>query len=211
MTKKNETRLNREIAEALGGKSLYQALKAAGVRTDHHESDLYVLDTPIARALLASHGKKASGFTSQIDGKRWLDVPFAYDPFWAKKEQTRRDAPSGERTVKAATRKPAHAATKRAPKEITGFEFLIKDDGKSYWTSLQGSGGQLGAGALHAIRNLDPKSPRVQDYAAKLLREAQKELQHEGTIRTYRDEEDPGQRIRRVTASAVLKARPVVG
>jgi hypothetical protein len=192
MTKKNETRLKREIAEALGGKSLYQDLKAAGVPTDHHESDLYALDTPIARALVEKHGwRGVSAFTSQIGGKQWLDMPFAYDPFWEKAAKSH--------------------ATKKASKEITGFEFLIKDHGKSYWTALQGSGGQLGAGALHAIRNLDPKNQRVQALCAKLLREAQKELQHEGTIRTYRDDEDPGQRIRPVAASAIQKARPVVG
>jgi hypothetical protein len=87
--KKSPAQLDREIAESLAGKtssgSLYQDLKAAGLPTDHHESDLYVIDTPAARALIAKHGKRGSGFTSQIDGKRWLDVPFAYDPFWAKK------------------------------------------------------------------------------------------------------------------------------
>jgi hypothetical protein len=66
-------------------KSLYQDLLAAGIPTDHHESDLYVLDTPTARSLIARHGKKGSGFKSQIDGLRWIDVPFAYDPFWEKK------------------------------------------------------------------------------------------------------------------------------
>jgi hypothetical protein len=87
--KKSPTQLDREIAESLAGKtssgSLYQDLKAAGIPTDHHESDLYVRDTPAARALIAKHGKKGSGFTSQINRKQWLDVPFAYDPFWAKK------------------------------------------------------------------------------------------------------------------------------
>lgn len=90
MTKKSAGQLDRDIAEALAGKassgkSLYQELRAAGIPTDHHESDLYVLDTPAARALIGKHGKKGSSFTSQIDGKRWLDVPFTYDPFWEKK------------------------------------------------------------------------------------------------------------------------------
>ena len=85
--------LNREIAEALAGRTssegtLYEDLVAAGIPTDHHESDLYVLDTPEARALLAKHSKQGSGFVSQIDRRRWLDVPFAYDPFWAKKARS---------------------------------------------------------------------------------------------------------------------------
>lgn len=89
MAKKSPAKLDREIAAAIAntavGRSLYQDLRDAKIPTDHHESDLYVLDTPVARALIAKHGKKGSGFTSQIDRKRWLDVPFAYDPFWKKK------------------------------------------------------------------------------------------------------------------------------
>jgi argininosuccinate synthase len=90
MAHKTSAQLDREIAASLtsGGKSLYQALLAAGIQTDHHESDLYVLDTPIARALIAKSGlAMAKPFTSQIDGKRWLDVPFAYEPFWEKKKR----------------------------------------------------------------------------------------------------------------------------
>lgn len=89
MARKSPAQLDRDIAEALRGEtsssSLYRDLQAAGIPTDHHESDLYVLDTPAARALIAKHGKRGSGFTSQIDHKRWLDVPFAYEPFWEKK------------------------------------------------------------------------------------------------------------------------------
>ena len=108
--RKSPAQLDREIAEALGGttsgKSLYQDLRAAGIPTDHHESDLYVLDTPAARALIVKHGKKGSGFTSQIDRKRWLDVPFAYDPFWEKKSGR------SHATITAA----APAKSKRVPK-----------------------------------------------------------------------------------------------
>jgi hypothetical protein len=92
MAKKSSAQLSREIAEVLtnkaskasGTKSLYQELRTTGIPTDHHESDLYVLDTPEARALIAKHGKRGSSFTSQIDRRRWLDVPFAYDPFWER-------------------------------------------------------------------------------------------------------------------------------
>ena len=70
-------------------KSFYQTLKAIVPREqlDHHESDLYVLDTPIARLVIRQFGLNSTGFTSQIDKKRWLDVPFAYEPFWKKKQR----------------------------------------------------------------------------------------------------------------------------
>lgn len=91
MAKKSPAQLKREIDEALAGASgahsLYKELVAAGVPIDHHESDLYVRDTSVARSILARHGKKGTAFTSQIDGKRWLDVPFAYEPFWEKKSR----------------------------------------------------------------------------------------------------------------------------
>jgi hypothetical protein len=75
--------------------SLYKDAKAAGLEIDSHESDLYLKDTPEARALLAEHGKKGrrtyevdgwnvSTFTSQIDGARWLDIPFDYEPWYER-------------------------------------------------------------------------------------------------------------------------------
>jgi hypothetical protein len=81
--------------------SLYKDLDRAGIPTDHYESDLYVLDTLTSRALVNKYGYKFKSFTS--DGRRWLDVPFAYEPFWKKKEQARQGAPSGKRNVRAAT------------------------------------------------------------------------------------------------------------
>lgn len=70
--------------------TLYTDLKAARLDLDNHESDLYVRDTPEARAILAVHGKRVDGhnvqrFTSQIDGKPWLDIPFAYTPWWERR------------------------------------------------------------------------------------------------------------------------------
>ena len=95
-------------------------------------------------------------------------------------------------------------------KEIIGFEFQIERDGQRYWTRLQGSGGQLGAGSLHAVRDLGPKSERVKALCAKLMRAAREELRRAGTIRVYQDREDPGQRIRAVPASAIRACRPIV-
>ena len=65
--------------------SLFKDLVRAGIPTDHHESDLYVLDTPEARETIKKYGYKFTTFTSDVDGKRWIDVPFAYAPFWEKK------------------------------------------------------------------------------------------------------------------------------
>ena len=77
----------------LNAPTLYDQIIALNVPTDSHESDLYVLATPEVRALLDAHGLdilKASGrtystFTSNIDGRLWFDVPFAYQPWWDKR------------------------------------------------------------------------------------------------------------------------------
>lgn len=72
--------------------TLYQELKAAGFELDKRESDLYVLDTPEARAIITKPrhktlGQNMTSFICQRDGRRWLEVPFAYDPFWEAKER----------------------------------------------------------------------------------------------------------------------------
>ena len=72
-------------------KTFYQTLKGLMPASflDHHESDLYVRDTPIARLVIRQFGRESSAFTSKVDGQRWLDVPFAYEPFWDKKAKKR--------------------------------------------------------------------------------------------------------------------------
>lgn len=67
--------------------SIYEEMIAAGVEYDHHESDLYVKDCQEARDVLKMHDKKVDGwnverFTNEIDGTPWLDIPFAYTPYW---------------------------------------------------------------------------------------------------------------------------------
>jgi len=71
---------------------LYDALVAAGVPVDHHESDLYFRATPEAwaiyntvRAAMNYIGCAATTFFSQVDGKLWVDVPFAYSPWWRRR------------------------------------------------------------------------------------------------------------------------------
>ena len=95
-------------------------------------------------------------------------------------------------------------------KEIVGFEFQIESNGRRYWTQLQGSGGKRGAGTLHAVHALDPKSQRVKAVCAQELRAAREELRREGTIRIHQDREDPEQRIRAMAASAIKGCRPIV-
>lgn len=68
--------------------SLYSEMKAAAVPMDSHESDLYVMDTPAAREVLRrfeTANRSAKPFISQIDGMKWLDIPFAYDPWWQQR------------------------------------------------------------------------------------------------------------------------------
>lgn len=65
---------------------VYAALTKAGIKTDSHESDLYALDTPEARRIVHACGYRLHPFTS-TDGGRWLDLPFAYTPFWKDKER----------------------------------------------------------------------------------------------------------------------------
>jgi hypothetical protein len=70
--------------------SLYKDLKAAGCELDSHESDLYVKATPEALAILAewggNHGRhSAEFFRHQVTGETWIDIPFAFDPWWDAK------------------------------------------------------------------------------------------------------------------------------
>jgi hypothetical protein len=75
------------VADATSTKDIYavlaQHLPASEI--DHHESDLYVLDTPAVREILRTHGRTATPFKSDIDQKIWLEIPFAYTPFWTER------------------------------------------------------------------------------------------------------------------------------
>ena len=61
---------------------LYEDLVALGIPLDHHESDLYVLDVPEARDVIRRHGRRFTPFQSKREGLTWLEVPFAFDPWW---------------------------------------------------------------------------------------------------------------------------------
>lgn len=71
----------------LTSRELYDAAVAAAIPMDNHESDLYLKATPEAVALVRQYEGRSncSGFTSQIDGERWIEVPFAFVPWWDKR------------------------------------------------------------------------------------------------------------------------------
>lgn len=64
--------------------SLYTDLIAAGIEVSSHYSDLYCPNTPEARALVRKHGHSLSLFQNQITHTMWIDVPFAFDPYWER-------------------------------------------------------------------------------------------------------------------------------
>jgi len=68
-------------------KSLYERLVEAGCETDSHQSDLYVRETEIAKQIIRDFESEGGitnkeSFTSERDGQRWIDLPFAFKPFW---------------------------------------------------------------------------------------------------------------------------------
>ena len=69
-------------------KSLYHQILAAGIPHGNHESDLHIQATPAAWAILKQfpleYGNSRT-FTNQAPphaGETWIDVPFAYLPWW---------------------------------------------------------------------------------------------------------------------------------
>jgi len=55
---------------------------------DHHASDLYVRAHPGVMGWLKNNYKWAKNVTLFWDdeGNKWLEVPFAYEPFWEHAE-----------------------------------------------------------------------------------------------------------------------------
>ena len=76
--------------------SIYEELIAAMPKEeiDHCNSDLYVKSTPISESIIKKHrlrnGLNYEYFTDQITKTRWIDIYFAYTPYWnerSKKKQ----------------------------------------------------------------------------------------------------------------------------
>lgn len=75
----------------LTSETLFQKIVEAGIEFDNHESDLYVKNSKGVHAILEKfplNATNARPFKSEIDGEMWLDVPFAYEPFWIRKAGT---------------------------------------------------------------------------------------------------------------------------
>ena len=68
--------------------TLFQTIQAAGIPFGNHASDLYFQKTPESMAILAQfpeHKVNSSLFLHQTTRETWIDVPFAFDPFWESK------------------------------------------------------------------------------------------------------------------------------
>ena len=68
--------------------SLYADLKASNIPIDHHESDLYFLSNSVSTEILNKYPIEKGNsklFRNEIDRKTWVEVPFAFLPFWEKK------------------------------------------------------------------------------------------------------------------------------
>ena len=69
--------------------SIYEQLKQANVKIDNHESDLYCPVNETTKAIIANYDHKSNvtTFKSNIDGKTWYDIPFAYAPWWNERSK----------------------------------------------------------------------------------------------------------------------------
>lgn len=69
---------------------VHAELVKAGIPADHighHESDLHVKATADALRVVRSSGYYFEPFISSIDGSTWIDIPFAYLPWWKDRER----------------------------------------------------------------------------------------------------------------------------
>lgn len=99
--------------------SVYDAMVLAGVQIDHHESDLYVPDNAVTRAILEHYpDHRAQPFMSE--NEPWLDIPFAYQPWWELR--LHRAQRVWLYRVRGAQGVATHAHTRYV--DLEGFEFL---------------------------------------------------------------------------------------
>lgn len=64
--------------------TVYEKLLSINARMDHHESDLYVELNPEVKKIVENSGKDYTYFNGE--SSTWIEIPFAYDPFWGKRE-----------------------------------------------------------------------------------------------------------------------------
>ncbi len=80
--------------------TLYETLKEAGAEIGSHCSDLQVKSTPKVESIVKQfctppadgsywHGyPRPTRFNSRIDGALWIEVSFAFDPYWLTRGQS---------------------------------------------------------------------------------------------------------------------------
>lgn len=71
--------------------SIYTVLKQVGAEMDNHESDLYVKITPQTTEIVNAYYHRGdvrtvSTFRSNLDSEMWFEIPFAFLPFWERKQ-----------------------------------------------------------------------------------------------------------------------------
>ena len=67
--------------------TIYQEMIEAGVKVSGYQSDLYVPVNEITREIVSNYKFRdvVTQFHNKVDGGLWFDIPFAYDPYWAKR------------------------------------------------------------------------------------------------------------------------------
>lgn len=68
--------------------SVYTKLVEVGAEIDSHESDLYVKHTTEVMNVL----REVKGWNSWVrfydrEGAPWIEIPFAYDPWWSQRQK----------------------------------------------------------------------------------------------------------------------------
>ena len=124
--------------------TLYGALLEAGIQTDSHESDLYFPHTQQTLNILKKfpiESANAKCFISQIEHNPWFDVPFAYLPFWEKKQRRAQAGPwNKDRELSPPERKPRDTIPQNvidAAKALhaQGFKVMDGDESHLAWFS----------------------------------------------------------------------------
>ena len=86
-----ENNMTTEVnGRAITAETLYDECVARGIEIGNHESDLYIPATAETRQLCSIFGLTANTFINQAPpnvGELWLDVPFAYLPWWKSKDR----------------------------------------------------------------------------------------------------------------------------
>ena len=63
-------------------KDICATIQQLGLEHDSHESDLYVRCVPGVTDLIKESGWRYRYFRDAEKGELWVEVPFAYTPFW---------------------------------------------------------------------------------------------------------------------------------